>query len=154
MWEEFGMPEARRHMSARSLAVLEMIAAGSTYEQILSTYPDLGYLDIFRAAEEALAMAVDGRGLHRSVSTMAQQREHYPRAYEKWTDAEDAELQRFVQSGMTVAQIAGRLQRNRGAIRSRLMKLNLVAELSPKEQERLRRIVERDGIRLGRGTSA
>jgi hypothetical protein len=33
---------------------------------------------------------------------------------------------------MTVAQIAGQLQRQRGAIRSRIMKLNLICQPPPK----------------------
>ena len=123
-----------------------MIAAGSTYEQILAAYPDLTYLDIFRAAEEALALHVPGR--QRPSHTVADKRVRYPRAYEKWAAAEDAQLRELARSGATVAQIAGRLQRNRGAIRSRIMKLGLVSDLTPKEQDRLRRIIERDGEAL------
>src|SRR5438128_2032993 len=117
------MSEQTPKLTARSLAVLEMIAAGSSYEQILTAYPDLTYLDIFHAAEEALAMAVSAQ---RPPSySMAEKRARYPRAYERWTDEEDGTLQTLVRSGATVAQIAGRLERNRGAIRSRLLKLNL-----------------------------
>jgi DNA-binding CsgD family transcriptional regulator len=140
-----GMTESQSKLSARSMAVLEMIAAGSTYEQILAAYPDLTYLDIFRAAEEAMGLALGGPGPCRPAYTLAEKRERHPRAYEKWTDAEDGQLRELVQSGASVAQIAGRLQRNRGAIRSRIMKLNLVGELAPREQERLQRIIERDG---------
>ena len=130
-------------LSDRSVAVLEMIAAGNTYEQILAAYPDLTYLDIFRAAEEALELVVrlpgdDGR----KVVTLAERRERYPRHGEPWGEGEDRQLESMVRSGMTVARIAGQLQRNRGAIRSRISKLNLVGELTAKEQERFRRIVE------------
>ena len=41
-------------LDAKSVNVLEMIATGHTYEQILSLYPDLTYPDTFHAAQEAL----------------------------------------------------------------------------------------------------
>jgi len=51
---EPNMSEITQQLSSESIAVLEMIAGGSTYEQILSAYPNLAYPDIFRAASEAL----------------------------------------------------------------------------------------------------
>jgi len=132
-------------ISTRSITVLTMIAAGNTYEQILAASPNLTYLNIFHAAAEALAMAQCKAEQPSPTYTFAERRQRYPRAYEKWTEAEDIALREMVHSGATVAQIAGRLQRNRGAIRSRIMKLCLVEALTPKEQARLRRIVERDG---------
>ena len=51
-----------QQLGARSVAVLEMIAAGSSYEQILVGISDLTYLDIFRAASEALDMASHDEG--------------------------------------------------------------------------------------------
>jgi len=137
------MTESPPKLSARSVAVLEMIAAGSTYEHILAAHPDLTYLDIFRAAEEALGLGAPGA--RHSAYRVVEKRERYPRTNKEWTDPEDAELRQLVRYGATVARIAGRLQRNRGVIRTRIMKLNLVAELTPLEQERLRRVVERDG---------
>jgi hypothetical protein len=137
------MPEAR--LSPTSVVVLEMIAAGSTYEQILSAYPELTYLDIFHAAEEALDLAAtsgEGRG---ATYTLAEKRERHRRAYEKWDQTEDELLRELVRSGETVARIAGRLERNRGAIRARILSLGLENELPPAERDRLRRIVERDG---------
>ncbi len=124
-----------------------MVAAGSTYEQILAANPELTYLDIFHAAKEALAIS---SGIQRrSKSTLAQKRERYPRAYEKWTDEEDGTLAKWVRGGLTVARIAGRLERNRGAIRSRIIKLNLVDDLVPEERERLRRIIQRQNETFG-----
>ncbi len=131
------MSDTPTHLSPTTIAVLEMIAAGRTYEQILSAYPDLTYLDIFRAADEALNLAVREPAIQRPAHTLAEKRDRHPRAYEKWTDAEDAQLRSLVQAGNTVAQIAGQLQRNRGAIRSRIVKHGLVNDLTPKEQIRL-----------------
>ena len=51
------MSDSRHGLSAAAISVLEMIAAGSTYEKILAAYPDLTYLDIFHAAEAALDLA-------------------------------------------------------------------------------------------------
>ena len=42
-----------------------------------------------------------------------------------------------------VARIAGQLQRDREAIRCRVIKLGLLRELAPTEAERLRRVVGR-----------
>ncbi|HZZ41551.1 MAG TPA: hypothetical protein VFE58_01315 [Tepidisphaeraceae bacterium] len=136
------MRESRPGLSARSLVVLEMIAAGSSYEQILAAHRELSYLDIFQAAEEAIGLAVNLPS-RQTAHTVAEKRERYPRAYEKWTEKEEITMRKLVRAGMTVARIAGRLQRNRGAIRSRLIKLDLVGELSEREQERLHRIIER-----------
>jgi len=127
------------------LAVLELIAEGNTYEQILAAHPDLKYPDIFRAAEEALGMALNEPAPVRAAKTLGEHRQRHARAYEKWTEHEDETLGALVRSGGTVAQIAGRLQRNRGAIRSRIVKMGLVESLSPKEQNRLRRLSQYDG---------
>jgi predicted transcriptional regulator len=137
------MPQPQSGLTASAIAVLEMIAAGSTYEQILAAFPDLTYLDIFNAAEQALAMACTVP--RPPAMTLSQRRERHARAYEAWTDAECNTLRELVRSGATVAQIAGRLQRNRGAIRSRIVKLGIVDELIPKEQERLRRNIDQFG---------
>jgi len=51
---ERGPPEQGRRLSQKSRTVLALIAAGRTYEQILSLHPELTYHDIFAAAREAL----------------------------------------------------------------------------------------------------
>jgi hypothetical protein len=66
--------------------------------------------------------------------------ERHPRAYEPWTDDEDRSLANLFRSGVTVARIAGQLGRNRGAIRSRLVKMGLVESFSAKERERFDRV--------------
>lgn len=43
-----------RQLSANSCAILQMIAAGRSYEQILKHCSELTYKDIFAAAQEAL----------------------------------------------------------------------------------------------------
>lgn len=48
-----------------------------------------------------------------------------PRAYERWTDAEEAHLSMRFRSGLTIKELAHLLEREPGAIRSRLRKLAL-----------------------------
>jgi hypothetical protein len=48
------MPRAGGRLSARSIRVLNLIAGGHTYEQILTLHPELTHEDIYDAAREAL----------------------------------------------------------------------------------------------------
>ena len=120
------MTEERKKLSSESVAVLRSIAEGYTYEQILALNPELTYLDIFSAAREALE--VTGEVLTAYQERLAKIREVYPRAYEKWTDEEDRGLARLVQLGYSVEQIAGQLQRQPSAIRSRMRKRSLAGD--------------------------
>jgi len=54
-------------------------------------------------------------------------RKEHPRAYEKWTEEEDARLRSMFGAGKDAAEMAAVLQRQRGAIRSRLRKLGLLS---------------------------
>lgn len=107
-------------LSGRAVAVLKMIATGHTYEQILATHPGLTYLDIFAAASEALGMPQE----HAEPAMHRAKRVH-PRAYERWTPEEEAELRALHASGRSVAEIAGELQRQPSAIRSRMGHLGI-----------------------------
>ena len=80
-----------------------------------------------------------------ALNHMQKTKRKHPRAYEKWTEDEEQELRNLIAEGHTVAQIAGRLQRNRGGIRARIVQLGLVEQLSPMEPQRLTRV--RDGER-------
>jgi len=128
-------------LSAKTMAIMELIAEGYSYDQILRAYPDMTYQDIFAAAEEVLRV---GQGATPPADRLAQVRQRHPRAYEKWTPDEEVRLRELLQAGHTVAQIAGTLGRQRGAIRSRIIRLGWVPMLSPKEQARLARIEERE----------
>jgi hypothetical protein len=117
------MTTLSQRLSSKTVAVLEMIAAGHTYEQVLAAYPDLSYLDIFAAAREALQAV--GQSDASYAERLAKIREKHPRAYEKWSDEEDVRLTALFQSQRPVKEIAATLQRQPGAIRSRLVKLGL-----------------------------
>lgn len=129
-------------MVPESILILRLIASGRTYGQILALHPNLTYPDIFRAAQDALDLASRSPcdPLKRPPSYVQAARERHPRAYEPWTDAEDAQLANYAAAGLTVARIAGQLQRKRSAIRSRIIKRDLVHLLSPGEQARLHRL--------------
>ena len=117
------MAKKPKTLSAQSATVLKLIAEGHSYEQILALQPDLTYRSIFDAAHEALEVAGTTRVDYQE--RMDKIRRDHPRAYEPWTDEEDASLVRLAQAGRTVDEIAAQLQRQPGAIRSRMQKRNL-----------------------------
>jgi DNA-binding CsgD family transcriptional regulator len=114
-------------LSPKTVAVLEMIAAGYTYEQVLTAYPDLNYHDIFGAAREALQAA--GQADSNYAERLAKIKQANPRAYEKWGDEEGATLTALFRSGQRTKEIAAKLQRQPSAIRSRIAKLGLEEEV-------------------------
>jgi DNA-binding NarL/FixJ family response regulator len=61
-----------------------------------------------------------------SAERLAEVRRKHPRAYDKWTTAEDDRLKDMLSDGAAVAQIARELERQPSAIRSRLNRLGLV----------------------------
>jgi DNA-binding NarL/FixJ family response regulator len=112
-------------LSEKSRAILQAIAKGHTYEQILVQDLAWTYHDIFQAAAEALETPqVTNEGKRYDVEEI---RHDHPRAYEKWGDEENGQLSELCRSGKSVKDIAKTLHRQEGAIRSRLVKLNLVA---------------------------
>ena len=110
-------------MTEKSRAILEAIAKGHTYEQILVQDLAWTYHDIFQAAAEALQMPTHDNA--EKTYQMAEIRQDHPRAYEPWKADEDEKLRQLFHAGATVKEIAATLQRQRGAISSRLAKLNL-----------------------------
>lgn len=56
---------------------------------------------------------------------MQQQKESHPNAYIPWTKEEEDKLKDMVQAGLEVKVISDALQRNEGAITSRMKKLGL-----------------------------
>ena len=113
-------------LSPTSVTVLDLIASGRTYEQILSLHPELTYLGIFEAAREALNL--DGGARREYDRRLAEIRRAHPRAYEQWSSDEDARLTTLVRAGESVEQISHLLQRQPTAINSRLMRLGLVSD--------------------------
>jgi hypothetical protein len=60
--------------------------------------------------------------------TVEEKRQAHPRAYERWTAEEDAQLRVESGQGLEIDDICRRHARNDGAIRSRLHKLGLTTE--------------------------
>ncbi len=111
-------------ISETSRAILEAIAKGHTYEQILVQELAWTYHDIFRAASEALEIA-SAQKENKSYSVEEIRNEH-AHAYEKWSPEQEDQLRQMFGSGKTVKEIAEGLHRQPSAIRRRLEKLNLV----------------------------
>jgi DNA-binding NarL/FixJ family response regulator len=120
-------------LTDKSRAILEAIAEGHTYEQILAQDAAWTYHDIFRAAAEALDAARAGPDGKRYDERMEEIRQAHPRAYEKWTAEDDDRLRELFRSGTPLKEIARELQRQPSAIRSRLTRLNLATPESSKD---------------------
>jgi hypothetical protein len=116
-------------LNGRSRAILELIAEGYSYDQILQKISNVKYLDIFQAAAAALEVAEQFKSGSSYEQRMAEIRRGHPRAYEKWSDEEDATLKKLFRSGSNAKEIAGKLKRQPSAIRSRLAKFGLVGNL-------------------------
>ena len=118
--------EKRGGLSARATTVLRLISQGHSYDQILSLHPQMTYLDIFNAAQEALEMAtLPGENRARRGYEV---RETRPHVYESWSSAEDAELVQLLAGGESVENVAAQLGRRSDAVRARMIRLNLVED--------------------------
>ena len=120
--------------------VLDMISQGFGYNQILEKFPELSLGDVLVSAKFAAdfirqyitadeTIEVEGEIVvaahNRRIINLTEIRKEHPRAYEKWEPPEDNELTAFYRNGKKIDEIAGLLQRQHGAIRSRLDKLGL-----------------------------
>ena len=120
--------------------VLDMISQGFGYNQILEKFPELSLGDVLVSAKFAAdflrqyvtadeTIEIEGEIVvathNRRIINLTEIRKKHPRAYEKWESPEDNELVTFYQGGKKVDEIAQLLQRQPGAIRSRLDKLGL-----------------------------
>ena len=111
-------------ISEKSKLILQAIAHGHTYEQILVRELAWTYHDIFRAAAEALGAAHDAPS-SRYEERMTEIKAAHPKAYQPWTSDDDTRLAASFRAGATVQSLAEQFQRQPSAIRSRLAKLNL-----------------------------
>ncbi len=113
-------------LSEKSRAILEAIAKGHTYEQILVQELAWTYHDIFAAASEALGVprSTPEPSASKTYSVDEIRAEH-PAAYAKWDEQQDERLRQLHHAGNSVNEIAEAMQRQPGGIRSRMAKLNL-----------------------------
>jgi hypothetical protein len=118
-------------LSDKSRLVLGLLADGHSHSQIVESGRGLTYLDIMRAAEEALghdpvdAPHVEPGTESPDESAMHRAKRLHPRAYERWDADEDNELRELVKSRRSVKEIAEHLGRQDSAIQSRIGKLGL-----------------------------
>jgi len=121
--------------------VLDMISQGFGYNQILEKFSELSLGDVLVSAKFAAdflrqyvtadeTIEVEGEIViaahNRRIINLTEIRKEHPRAYEKWEPPEDNELTAFYRNGKKIDEIAGLLQRQPGAIRSRLDKIGLI----------------------------
>ena len=132
-----------RDTNIRITFVLELIAQGLTYEQILKKQPVLNMTDLMTAAKVAAELIKKVVDVTQDVSvggkveftarlgqfrTLDELRKDIPRAFEKWTTAEENDMVACFKKGDSIPEIAGKLQRSRGSIRARLIKLGLMED--------------------------
>ena len=123
-----------------------MLEWWSNYDQIISLNKNFTYPDIFNAAKEALDIIdsvhpVQENKLRDAIDTVlkkktphqesvAKKKEQYPRAYERWSKEEERDLKDLYRKHLSVNEMASALQRQPGAISSRLARLGLVEDSS------------------------
>ena len=120
-------------LTENARAILEAIAKGHSYEQILVQELAWTYHDIFAAAAEALALDPEnptepspgGNEAGDKAYSVTAIRDEHAQAYVKWDAGQEAELQKLYHEGWSVPEIARHMQRQPGGIRSRLEKLDL-----------------------------
>ena|SRR5687768_13526841 len=115
------MPHEVR-LSEKAIAILTLIAEGCSYSQIVDGHPGFNYRDIFEAAEEALRLNEPQSDYDQRMAAI---KAKHPRAYEKWTMQEDAELKSMSARRASQDELAKHFKRQPSAILSRLEKLGL-----------------------------
>lgn len=121
--------------------VLDDIAQGYAFQQILERHPKLIISDIMAAAKFAsdlIAQHVKAEDVieiggdivlraHNSrIINLTEIRKEFPRAYEKWEPHEDNELASLFKGSHPFDEISKALKRQPGAVRSRLVHLGLI----------------------------
>ena len=137
-----------RDTGVRATEVLDLLASGSSPEQITKRIPKVTVADILGVlrlahdilanhvtAEDEISLSTDVilRAMSGRIIDVSKVREEYPRAYEKWTPAEDTELVNLFKNRARIEDISARLKRQPGAITSRLLKLGHIKSSSRNE---------------------
>lgn len=130
-----------RDTGVRITDILDMISKGFSYYQILLSDPRLTLSDIMVTAKVAgelidmfvtPAHTIDVEGSIEviakggKIQNLTKIRKEHPRAYEKWSTDEEERLVQLFHSGQTVTEIARVMERQLGAIKTRLKRLGLI----------------------------
>ena len=110
-----------KRLSKKSVAILKLISEGHSYSQIVDGQKGVTYPDVFSAAEEALELNESKSDYEERMESI---KKRYPKAYERWTEKDDANLIKMYRQGKTRKEMAGIFQRQPSAIVSRLSKLD------------------------------
>jgi len=121
-------------LSPRSIRVLQLIANGHGYAQILSACPEISQADIFEAAAEPVRLnqpddeePPEDTGIQNKYPPPPhRQQKRHARKYEPWSAAEDRDLQSMHAKGRTKTEMADTLHRQTSAISHRLRTLGLI----------------------------
>jgi hypothetical protein len=92
-------------LSDQSRAILEAIAKGHSYEQILVQELAWTYHDIFQAASDALELADFAATKKGYDERLAEIKQTHPKAYQPWTREEDARLTSCFKSAAMVYSV-------------------------------------------------
>jgi DNA-binding NarL/FixJ family response regulator len=106
-------------LSDEARTILERIAEGYTFAQVLQHYSASQIQD---AAREALEIAA---ALHPPAVAPDRRAKTNLRTYEVWTEKEDALLMDMVENGIAIPEIAAELERHPMTVRRRIAYLNL-----------------------------
>jgi hypothetical protein len=115
-------------LSDKAAQILRLIAVGKNYDQILAMHPEFSYLDIFRAAEEALNLAATGEKTVQSEPTTGYEaRQAEPtragkasRGKQAWTAEEVEHLMGLYYGGYSFTKIAAALDRTPAVVKERI----------------------------------
>ncbi|MFH2050517.1 MAG: DUF433 domain-containing protein [bacterium] len=126
--------------------VLDELAQGYNCDQIVNRNPKLNVSDILAAlkfsadiirqhitSEEKIEIIgeIVLRAHNQKLIDLTEIRKIHPRAYESWSPNEDNQLVDLFKRGHRIKEIASQLQRQEGAISSRLKKLELIGNKPP-----------------------
>jgi len=131
-----------RDTEIRVTDILERIAKGQSYKQILVELPQLNVGDIMASAQfsyeilnDLIVEGSDHIRLEGRITltngkyvNLTKLRKEHPRAYVKWEPAEDDNLKRLFQQGKKYDELSEILMRQKGAVVARLQFLGLIRD--------------------------
>jgi len=130
----------KKHGATRRLTIVSTEAGfdgiGRKYERLSICEEDVyPFLD---GVTDAIAAMVQPPGRPTREERIVKAKQSYSRAYEPWDKEEDEQLREEIRQQLPVSEIARRHQRNRGAIRSRIVRHyeELTAESAPSPSHR------------------
>jgi uncharacterized protein (DUF433 family) len=139
-----------RNTGLKVTDILDLIAQGYSYYQILLNHPQINLSDIMvsaRVAEQLIQELVTVQGTvmieanlevtchNGRLIDLTSMRRQFPRAFEPWTRQEEEDLAGQYHQGLSAAEIAALHGRKRGAIRTRLKKLGLIERRSDNRRD-------------------